>query len=81
MCGCIKRKINNIIKHYIKKTYIELWSAIDSGKSLSKEERQKYLEQIGPALQGLMEQGVEMVSWGVNQNGTFARANYDFFQS
>ena len=61
------------------KTYIELWSAKDSWKSLSKEDRQNYLEQIGPALQGLMEQGVAMVSWGVNQDGTFARANYDFF--
>jgi len=61
------------------KCFIELWSAKDSWKQMSKEERGNYLTQIGPALQGLLEKGVEIVSWGENEKETTHRADYDFF--
>jgi len=61
------------------KCFIELWSAKDSWKQMSKEERGNYLGQIGPALQDLMQKGVEIVSWGENNIKTTHRAGYDFF--
>ncbi len=60
-------------------TFIELWSAKESWLKMSKEERVNYLGQIGPALQDLMEKGVEIISWGVNNKDTTHRANYNFF--
>lgn len=61
------------------KTYIELWKAKSSWKNLSKEDRQSYMGQLGPAIQQLMENGVEIVNWGTNDSSTFKRADYDFF--
>lgn len=60
-------------------TFIELWSAKESWLKMTKEERGNYLEQIGPVLQGLLEKGVEIISWGKNNTKTTYRANYDFF--
>ncbi len=59
--------------------FIELWNPTEAWKSLSKEERQEYLGQIGPHLQGLMEQGVEIISWGKNNKDTSHRAGFDYF--
>ena len=61
------------------KTYIELWRAKSSWRNLSKEERGNYMEQLAPAIQQLMDNGVEIVSWGTNDSSTFERADYDFF--
>ncbi|WP_163324508.1 DUF6616 family protein [Draconibacterium mangrovi] len=59
--------------------FIELWSARDSWKQLSQEERGSYLGQIGPHIQSLLEKGVEIVGWGVNDEATTHRANFDFY--
>jgi len=59
--------------------YIELWSARASWINLSHKKRADYMAQIGPHLQSLLEQGVEIVSWGENEKDTSHRANYDFF--
>lgn len=61
------------------KTYIEVWKAKEAWKKLSKEERGDYLAQLAPAIQELMAKGVEIISWGLNEKTTFARAEYDFF--
>ena len=61
------------------KTYIEVWKAKEAWKKLSKEERGAYLAQLAPAIQQLMAGGAEIISWGVNEHITFARADYDFF--
>jgi len=61
------------------KNYIELWKAKDSWKSLSREERGNYLSLLGPHIQNFIENGVEIVSWGVNEDITFQRVEYDFF--
>lgn len=60
-------------------TYIELWKAKQSWIDLSKEERANYMTAIGPAIQQILESGVQIVSWGASDNSTFSRAAYDFF--
>jgi len=59
--------------------YIELWSAKDSWKQLSHKDRGEYLGQIGPAIQTLLEKGVEVVGWGENDLATSHRAVVDFY--
>jgi hypothetical protein len=60
-------------------TYIEFWSAKQAWLDLSKEDRANYMTALGPAIQQLMESGVQIVSWGYNEPSTFKRAGYDFF--
>ncbi|QEC68592.1 hypothetical protein FRZ67_15220 [Panacibacter ginsenosidivorans] len=60
-------------------TYIELWKSKQAWFDLSKEERGNYLTALGPAIQQLMESGVQIVSWGNNSAATFSRADYDYF--
>ncbi len=60
-------------------TYIELWKAKQAWIDLSKEERANYMTALGPAIQSLMESGVQIVSWGSNDPATFCKADYDFF--
>jgi hypothetical protein len=60
-------------------TYIELWKAKQAWTNLSKEERGNYMTALGPAIQQLMESGVQIVSWGKNEAGTFSKADYDYF--
>lgn len=60
-------------------TYIELWKAKQTWLDLSKEERSNYLTALGPAIQQLLENGVQIVSWGTNASSTFSRVDYDYF--
>ena len=61
------------------KSYIELWKAKAAWLDLSKEERGNFLSQLGPHIQNLANNGVEIISWGVNEDTTFNKAPYDFF--
>lgn len=61
------------------KYYIEAWKATPVWIGLSKEERAAYMAQLGPAIQQLGEQGVEIVSWCVNDADTYNRLDQDFF--
>lgn len=60
-------------------TYIELWKAKQEWINLSTEERGNYMNALGPAIQQLMENGVQIVSWGTNESSTFSRGDYDYF--
>ncbi|RYD90134.1 MAG: hypothetical protein EOP50_16460 [Sphingobacteriales bacterium] len=60
-------------------TYIELWKAKQAWLDLSKEERGNYMGALGPAIQQLLENDVQILSWGRNEAGTFSRADYDYF--
>lgn len=60
-------------------TYIELWKARQAWKDLSKEQRANYLTALGPAIQQLIEGGVQILSWGNNESSTFNRVDYDYF--
>jgi hypothetical protein len=64
---------------YTMITYIELWKAKQAWTDLSKEERANYMTALGPAIQQLLENGVQIVSWGTNDASTFSKADYDFF--
>lgn len=60
-------------------TYIELWKAKQAWLELSKEERGTYMTALGPAIQQLTENGVQIVSWGVTDASTFSKTDYDYF--
>ena len=60
-------------------SYIELWKAKQTWLDLSKEERGRYMTALGPAIQALVENGAQIVSWGSNEASTFSRAAYDYF--
>lgn len=60
-------------------TYIELWKAKQAWLDLSTDERGNYMTALGPAIQQLIENGVQIVSWGINEGSTFNRADYDYF--
>ena len=59
--------------------FIEMWTATDAWKNLSQKERGEYMVGLADPIQGLMEQGVEIISWGVNEGDTDQRADYDFY--
>lgn len=60
-------------------TYVELWKAKQAWLDLSTEDRVNYMTALGPAIQQLIESGVQIVSWGYNEKTTTNRADYDFF--
>ena len=60
-------------------TYIELWKAKQAWIDLSKDERGNYVNALGPAIQQLLDNGVQIVSWGSNEPATFNRVDYDYF--
>lgn len=60
-------------------TYIELWKANQAWIDLSTDDRAAYMTALGPAIQNLLESGVQIVSWGSNENATFSKADYDYF--
>jgi hypothetical protein len=43
------------------------------------EERVGYMTAPVPAIQHLLESGVQIIRWGYNDPSTFVRADYDFF--
>ena len=60
-------------------TYIELWKAKQAWLDLSTEERGAYMNALGPAIQQLLDNGVQIVSWGANEASTFSKVDYDYF--
>jgi len=61
------------------KIFIEFWKAKDAWHQLSKEERVSYVSQIGPVMEDLVSKGVVVDAWGVNDDSSPHKANYDFF--
>jgi hypothetical protein len=60
-------------------TYIELWKAKQAWNDMSKEERENYTNGLGPAIQQLLDNGVQIVSWGVTEPSTVRKVDYDYF--
>jgi hypothetical protein len=60
-------------------TYIELWKAKPTWIDLPKAEKIKYTNSLGPAIQQLIDNGVQIVSWGYNDANAFNRISYDYF--
>ena len=61
------------------KVFIELWKAKDAWKNLSLAERQEYVGQIGPVMEDMMSRGLEITAWGINEDETDHKSEYDFF--
>ncbi|MCO5945712.1 DUF6616 family protein [Mucilaginibacter flavidus] len=61
------------------KYYIEAWNAKQAWLDLDQQQRGEYISQLGPAIQQLTEQGVEIITWGVNDPDTDKRLPFDFF--
>lgn len=59
--------------------FVELWNATPAWKALSAEERANYMGQIGPHIQGLLDQGVQILTWSKNNEATSKRAGYEYF--
>ncbi|USX14682.1 haloalkane dehalogenase [Oxalobacteraceae bacterium OTU3CAMAD1] len=59
--------------------FIELWKFKDSWHQLGVEGRAAYVEKLVPAVQGMLAAGVEIVSWGYNEQGVDQRVDYDVF--
>ncbi|MEM8888543.1 MAG: DUF6616 family protein [Bacteroidota bacterium] len=59
--------------------FIEMWNATDAWHKLSTEERGNYMGQIGAHVQGLMEKGVEILTWSLNDSDTSRKGSYDYF--
>ncbi len=59
--------------------FIELWKAKDAWKNLPLTERQDYVAQIGPVMDDLMNRGLVIDAWGINEDETKYKSEYDFF--
>ncbi|MEL6560140.1 MAG: DUF6616 family protein [Bacteroidota bacterium] len=58
---------------------IEQWNAKPSWLALSGEERESYMNQVGQAIEELLNNGVKVLTWSVNDNSTSRKAAYDYF--
>ena len=61
------------------KVFIELWKPRDAWKKLTLQERQDYVAQIGPVMEDLISRGAVIEAWGVNEDETDYKSEYDFF--
>lgn len=59
--------------------FIEFWKAKDAWLNLPKQERIDYVSKIGPAIEDLMSKGVQIDAWGVNDNQSLHKADFDFY--
>lgn len=58
--------------------YVELWKARPAWLALSPAERTAYLDNVGPAIATLLEAGVELVGFALNDEATPHRADYTY---
>lgn len=58
--------------------YVELWNVTAKWMQLSKQKREDFFNEIGPGIQKLMEQGVEVVGWAKNDEHTPYRSDYQY---
>ncbi|MEM9894434.1 MAG: DUF6616 family protein [Actinomycetota bacterium] len=58
--------------------FIEAWNANDTWRGLSADERRAYMDQIEGAIAQMAEAGITTLGWGVNDDDTPMRADYDF---
>lgn len=61
------------------KIYVVLWKAKDPWKNLSIEARDAYIGPLSSGIKQLLEEGVEVVSWGANDGSSFSNIDHDFF--
>jgi len=59
--------------------FIELWNPTEQWLALKVSEREDYLSKVAEATAGLIEQGVEVLTWTINEQETSYRGPYDHF--
>lgn len=59
--------------------FIELWNTKPAWKALSTNERVEYMGKVGAAIQGLLDQGVKVLTWSKNDEATTKKAGYEYF--
>lgn len=59
--------------------FIELWNAKPAWLALSQAERGDYMNQVGTHIQGLLDQGVKVLTWSNNESNTTHKADFDYF--
>ncbi|UJH90254.1 hypothetical protein LZ575_15440 [Antarcticibacterium sp. 1MA-6-2] len=58
--------------------YVELWNVIQKCMDLSKQEREDFFNKVGPEIQKLMDKGVEVTGWAMNDEHTPYRSDYRY---
>ena len=58
---------------------IKLWTATDAWRAMPENARRAYLTKLQATLQDLLDRGVQVVSWGLNEADTDQRMNCDFY--
>ena len=58
--------------------YLELWNPTDAWLALSEDERNDYMEQVGPSIGQLTDAGVELIGFAMNDEDTPHRAAYRY---
>ena len=59
--------------------YVELWKPKQAWLEMPPQDRTNYLDQLGPAIQKLLDMGIEMLSWSINDADTPYPVNYPYF--
>ncbi|MBK7031418.1 MAG: hypothetical protein IPH45_20485 [Bacteroidales bacterium] len=59
--------------------FVECWKARPEWQALSSEARGAYMEELGKGIEALINSGVEIVSWSMNDQDTANRGSFDYF--
>lgn len=69
----------NALKEIIMYLFVECWKARQEWLDLKTEERAAYMTELGKGIQSLVEAGVEIVSWSLNDADISKRSKFDYF--
>ncbi|MGP3534024.1 DUF6616 family protein [Microbacterium sp. RD1] len=58
---------------------IELWNGNDAWRALSEQERGDYMAVVPAGNAALLEKGIRLAHWGVNDSDVDRRADYQYF--
>jgi hypothetical protein len=58
--------------------FVELWKPKQAWLDLSTAERAAYFEPLGPVIGGLVEQGLDIIGWSINDAVTDMRGDYTY---
>lgn len=61
------------------KIYVVLWKAKTPWHNLTVEARDAYIGPLSAGIKQLIEEGLEVISWGANDGSNFNNTDYDFF--
>jgi len=59
--------------------FIETWKPTPAWLNLTKKERVNYVDAVGDAIKQLLDSGVEIIGWGLNDAETDKHNGFDYF--